>query len=96
MATLKAMSEEAELEHKSEIADAQLAVAEELAWPISMLSGAMARQFTDSWLIVIAIALAIFFFVIYPYRKRADQREDEYFKFAKLGKYYRPLDGSEK
>lgn len=88
------MNQESELERKSEIADAQLGVAEDLAWPISTLSGMLAKHYADSWLVAIVIALGVLFLVIYPYRKRADQCEDEYFKLAKLGKYYQPVDSA--
>ena len=76
-----------ELEHLSNVADAQLGVAEELAWPLAILSGVAAHLRWDSWFISIPVVIGAYVLTVYRYRRRAAAAEDRYFRAAGLGKY---------
>lgn len=83
-----------ELRRASEIADAQLGVAEQFAWPVGSLSAAVAYLALHHWAWALAGFVAGFVVSVYPLRKAADQAEDAYFKLAGLGRYYMPRDSS--
>lgn len=82
-------SHEDELQRASEIADAQLGVAEEFAWPVAGLAAALAYVTLHSWLWAIAAFIGGFALSTYSCRKRAAQAEDAYFKAAGLGTHAR-------
>jgi hypothetical protein len=81
------MDAELELQHRSEVADARLGVAEDLGWAIAAFGGIAAYLKWDSWLLSIAIAIAFYILAIFKYRKDAAKAEDAYYRVAKLGKY---------
>jgi len=76
-----------ELEHQSEVADAELGVAEELGWPLAMLAGLAAYLKWDNGLLTLPIAIGAYVLAIYRYRRRVAHAEDKYFRAAGLGKY---------
>lgn len=78
---------ETELRHESELADARLEVAEDLWWPMAIATAAAAHFWWANWLLTIAFFVAVYFLVVYRYRKSADKAEDEYYRVAHLGKY---------
>lgn len=75
-----------ELQHKSEIADARLGVAEELGWPIAFLAGVAVHFQWGSWIAAIAAAIMAYWLATYRYRRSAAKAEDSYFRQAGLGK----------
>lgn len=81
------MQTDQELEHLSAIADARLGVAEELVWPIVILTWAAVHLKWDSWILAAVITVAVYFLVTTPYRRAAAKAEDAYFRQAGLGKY---------
>jgi|RifCSPlowO2_12_1023861.scaffolds.fasta_scaffold81255_3 uncharacterized membrane protein len=81
---------ETELQHESELADARLGVAEELWWPMAIVTATGAHLKWDNWFLTIALVVAVYFLVTYRYRRAADKAEDEYFRVARLGKYTSP------
>ena len=81
------MTSENELKHHSDVADAELGVAEELGWPLAILAGLVVYLKWDSLILAVPIALGAYILTIYRYRRRAAQAEDEYFRSAGLGKY---------
>lgn len=78
---------EAELQHQSEVADAELGVAEELGWAVAALAGLAAHLRWGAWLVTVPIAVGAYVLSIYRYRKRAAAAEDTYYRVAGLGKY---------
>ena len=78
---------ETELQHQSDLADARLGVAEELWWPMTIVTAVAAHLKWDNWFLTIAVVVAVYFLVTYRYRRAADKAEDEYFRVARLGKY---------
>lgn len=84
---------ETDLQHQSEIADARLEVAEQLWWPIAILAAAVVYLKWDNWFLIVAAIVAVYFLVTHQYRRAADKAEDEYFRAAKLGKYFLPSGG---
>jgi hypothetical protein len=83
----------ARLERASEIADAQLAVAEQFAWPVGCLAGALAYVGLHSWAWGVAAFVVGFLGSVLPVRRVADRAEDEYFKAAEIGPYAKPWRG---
>lgn len=83
---------EFELQRASELADAQLGVAEELGWPLAILALASAHLFWSNWLVSLVVAVGSYYLAILKYRRRSAAAEDKYFQAARLGKYAR-LDG---
>ena len=81
------MTPDSELRHQSEVADAELGVAEELGWPLGILAGLVVYLKWDSWLIAVSVAAGVYVLAIYRYRRRSAQAEDRYFRAAGLGKY---------
>ncbi len=80
-----------ELEYKAELAYVQLGVAEELGWPIGILSAyAVNLKWHWPWYLCIPLAIAIYFAVRYQYAKREAAAEDAHHRAAKLGKYVVP------
>lgn len=51
------MTSDTELQHQSELADAELGVAEELGWAIAVLSGLAAHFKWESWLLTLPIII---------------------------------------
>lgn len=76
-----------ELRRASEIADAQLGVAEDFAWPVAGLSAALAYVTLHHWAWAAVAFVAGFVVSVYSLRKAADKAEDAYFKAAHLGRY---------
>lgn len=81
------MPTELELKHLSNVADAELGVAEELAWPLAILAGLLVHFKWDSWLLSVPVAIGAYVLAVYRYRRRAAAAEDQYFRAACLGKY---------
>ena len=81
------MATEEDLQHRSEIADARLGVAEELCWFVVILVTAVIQLKWDTWMGGIAAAAFSYYFLTLSYRRAAAQAEDDYFKAAHLGKY---------
>jgi hypothetical protein len=79
-----------ELQRASEIADAQLGVAEEFRWVIAGLAAALAYVTLHHWAWGVLAYVAGFMMSAYSLRKASDRAEDAYFKAAGLGKYTRP------
>ena len=78
---------EVELERLSQVADAQLGVAEELGWSADGFAALAAHLKWESWLVTVPVAVVVYLLAIYRYRKRAATAEDNYFRVAGLGKY---------
>ena len=76
-----------ELEKLSQIADAELGVAEELGWAIAILAASAVHLKWESWLLTIAAAIGSYILAVYRYRKGAAVAEDNYYRSAGLGKY---------
>lgn len=83
------MSAEKELEHRVEIADAKLGVAEDLGWIIGLLAGLVVYLKWQSWFLAIPTVPVIYFLVTYRFRKDSDHCEDEYHRAAGIGRYSR-------
>ena len=81
------MTIEGDLQHRSEIADARLGVAEELCWFVLILVVAVVQLKWDTWMGGIAAGAFSYYFFTLSYRRAAAKAEDEYFKAAHLGKY---------
>jgi hypothetical protein len=81
------MTHESDLQSLSEIADAELGVAEEFSWVVGILSGLAAHLKWDSWLIDLSVAIGAYVIGVYRYRRRAAKAEEAYFQTAGLGKY---------
>ena len=81
------MSTELEFEHRSQIADAKLGVAEDLGWLVAILFAVVVHQKWESWLFTIMAAIVSYISAIYKYRKDSLKAEDEYYQIANLGKY---------
>ena len=81
------MSAQLEIEHRSELADAKLGVAEELAWPLAGFAALAAHLKWENWVLTVPIAVAIYFIATLKYHREASRAEDEYFRVAGLGKY---------
>jgi hypothetical protein len=84
---MSASTETEDLRRASELADAQLGVAEEFAWPVGSLCAALGYLTLHHWLWAPAAFVVGFVFSTYSLRKAADKAEDAYFKAAHLGKY---------
>lgn len=78
---------EDDLQHKSEIADARLGVAEEMAWPLALMGGTAAYLALSSWLLSAGVAIAVYVVACFRYRREADRAEDAYHRVARIGKY---------
>lgn len=78
--------EESELRHLSEIADAELGVAENLGWwGAIFLAGGVAQRW--NWWIGIPLGLLWYYIITRRYRTKQAKAEDDYYRAAKLGKY---------
>lgn len=75
------------LRRASELADAQLEVAEVFAWPMAGLSAALAYVTLHHWAWAVVAYVGGFVVSVYSMRKASDNAEDAYFKAAKLGNY---------
>ena len=85
-----AESEEAtELRVASEIADARLGVAEELAWPLALVAAVAAHLAVGSWLITVPIGVSAYYVATFKYRRESAAAEERYNRVAGLGKYFR-------
>jgi type II secretory pathway component PulF len=87
------MQTEPDLQQKSEIADAELGVAEELGWGVAAFAGIATYLKWESWLLALIVFILAYGISIYRYRRRAAMAEDLYFKSAGLGKYVRASKG---
>lgn len=83
------MQTEPDLQQKSEIADAELGVAEELGWGVAAFAGLAAYLKWESWLFALIVSVLAYSLSIYRYRRKASMAEDLYFRSAGLGKYVR-------
>ena len=81
------MTSDTELQHQSELADAELGVAEELGWAVAVLSGLAAHFKWDSWLLTLPITIGSYVLATYRYRRKAAKAEDDYYQAAGLGIY---------
>ena len=81
------MGTEAELQTASELADAKLGVAEELAWPLAIFVAIAAHLAWGYWLLTFPLAAAGYYLATYKYRRESASAEDKYYKAAGLGKY---------
>lgn len=81
------MSDEAELEKASKLADAELGVAEELGWVLAALAAGIVHIKVDNWWVTVAAFGIAYWLVTLRYRKRSAAAEDAYYRAAKLGKY---------
>jgi len=72
------MATEAELEKYMDIALARLGVAEELRWPLAGSVGLLIYIRFHSWLIAIAVFIAIYFLTTYWYDKAYKEATDAY------------------
>ena len=79
--------DENELKHLSEVADAQLGVAEELGWPLSISVGIAVHLQWSNWLFTALSVVGTYVLAIYRYRRHSAQAEDAYYRAAGLGKY---------
>jgi len=86
---LEPLTAEQGLQHRLEIADAELGVAEELGWTLAFFAGLSAYFAWDKWYVALAIFVGAYVLAIYRYRRRASVAEDEYYRVAHLGKYVR-------
>jgi hypothetical protein len=78
----------AQLEKVADLAGARLGVAEDLAWPIAILSAiAVNLKWGWSWYIAIPLAIAVYFAVRHPYARAEARAEDNHHRAARLGKY---------
>ncbi|MBI4809604.1 MAG: hypothetical protein HY799_11735 [Nitrosomonadales bacterium] len=74
-------------ERLSQVADAELGVAEELGWAIAVFAALATYLKWESWLLTAAVGVSAYVLAIYRYRKRAAVAEDIYYRAAGLGKY---------
>lgn len=81
------MQDENELKQRSEVADAQLGVAEELGWPLGIFVGIAVYLHWSSWLFAVPSAIGAYALAIYRYRRKSAQAEDAYYRVVGLGKY---------
>ena len=81
------MTTEEQLQHRSEMADARLGVAEELGWFVVLLVVAVVQLKWDTWVGGMAVAAFAYYFLTLSYRRSAAKAEDDYFRAAHLGKY---------
>jgi hypothetical protein len=81
------MQTETDLQKTSEIADAELGVAEELGWGVAAFAGIAAYLKWESWLFAIGVFVLAYVASVYSYRRKAALAEDKYYKSAGLGKY---------
>jgi hypothetical protein len=81
------MDEHDNLKVAADLADAELGVAEELAWPLAILAAITVHLKLDNWLITVACAAGAYYLTVFRYRRKATKAEDEYFRSASLGKY---------
>ena len=80
----------AQAERRCEIAEAKLAVAEDLRFAISLLLGLVVYlKFDTFWGALIAFLLAVYW-VPRPYNKECEAAHDELEKLTGTGKYYKP------
>ena len=84
------MQSEPELERACQIAGARLGVAEELRWPLAMSAAINAQVFSNSWLVAVGIAIAVYILTARWYDKDYESAWDQYEKATKTGKYYVP------
>ena len=75
------------LEHLSQVADAELGVAEELGWAVASFAALAIHLKWESWFLTIAGAAGAYMLAVYRYRKRAALAEDNYYRAAGFGKY---------
>jgi hypothetical protein len=80
-------STNADLEQASEVADAKLGVAKELAWPLALLAGIATHFRWENWLLSIEVAVGAYLLVVFFYRRGAAAAEDQYYRAAGLGKH---------
>ena len=83
----------AQLEKDADLASARLGVAEDLAWPIGILSAvAVNLKWEWPWYISIPLAIAVYFLVRLPYARAEARAEDVHHRAAILGKYMEPYE----
>lgn len=74
------------LEHRSEVADARLDVAEDFGWAVAGLSALLAGV-SWHWLAGVVALLPVYFTITRPYRAEATRAEDAFHSAAGTGKY---------
>ncbi len=81
------MSDQLELQHQSELADARLSVAENLGWPMSILAATGVQCMWQNWLLTILTLVVVYFMITFKYRREAEKAEDAHYRASSLGKY---------
>ena len=77
-----------DLERKSEIADAELGVAEDIGWGTAGFAAMAAYLKWNSWLITILVGVSVYLLAVFSYYKKSNQANDAYQRATKTGKYY--------
>lgn len=78
------MEELDSLRTASELADAQLGVAEQLAWPLASFAAIASHLKWQTWLVTGACAVGSYCLAVYKYRRRRAKAEDAYLRAASL------------
>jgi len=76
-----------DLERKSEIASAELGVAEEIGWATAGFAALAAYLKWNSWIIAILIGLIIYVLAVFNYHRKYNKANDVYQRATKTGKY---------
>jgi hypothetical protein len=77
-----------DLERKSEIADAELAVAEDIGWAAAGFAAMTAYLKWNSWIVTILVGVIIYVLAVFSYTRKCNQANDAYQRATKTGKYY--------
>jgi arginine exporter protein ArgO len=75
------------IEHRSELADAKLGVAEDLGWVAAGFAAVAIYLILDSWMAGIITFVGVYFLATFRYRKEVRAATDAYEKATGTGKY---------
>ena len=77
----------AELKERHDFWNGARYAAEELAWPLAILSGYAAHVQGLRWWFSVPIGIAAFLIVARYYGRKEEAAEDAYYRVARLGRY---------
>lgn len=90
------MTDIEELQVRTRIVSAELALVERVRWGIAVLSALYLESAAfQSWPVPIGIGIAVFILLPYWHRKRYNEAWDAYEKATGTGKFAKPEAGSE-
>jgi hypothetical protein len=78
---------EAELRRSSELADAELGVAEDLSWWLAIATATATHLAWGGWFATVLVFGVTYYGATVRYRSKAARAQEAYYRFAGLGAY---------